>query len=260
MALSATQLLRIKEIPYMASILEINGLSKAFGGLQAVQEIDLDIHREDLVGIIGPNGAGKTTLFNLITGFIRPDTGDIRFNGENITRLKPYQIVNLGMSRTFQLVDLFKEMKVLENVMIPGFSHRGRKKHHGGKKPWETGMEILEEVGLGNRYNEYVGNLAFGELRLLDIARAMATEPDLLLLDEPFSGLDVQDAEILAAAIKRMHQKGQTIIIIEHRLRDLLKLVKKVVAIVFGQKIAEGATDEIMNNEKVIEAYLGKRR
>jgi len=244
----------------MASILEISGLSKAFGGLQAVQGIDLDIHREDLVGIIGPNGAGKTTVFNLITGFIRPDTGDIRFNGENITQLKPFQIVNLGMSRTFQLVDLFKEMKVIENVMIPCFSHRGRRQQHGGKKSWEVGMEILEEMGLGDRYNEFVSNLAFGELRLLDIARAMATEPDLLLLDEPFSGLDVQDAEILATAIQRMHQKGQTIVIIEHRLRDLLKLVERVVVIVFGQKIAEGAADEIMNNERVIQAYLGERR
>jgi len=244
----------------MASILEISGLSKAFGGLQAVQGIDLDIHREDLVGIIGPNGAGKTTLFNLITGFIRLDTGDIRFNGENITQLKPFQIVNLGMSRTFQLVDLFKEMKVIENVMIPCFSQRGRRQQHAGKKTWEVGMEILEEMGLGDRYNEYVKNLAFGELRLLDIARAMATEPDLLLLDEPYSGLDVQDAEILATAIQRMHQKGQTIIIIEHRLRDLLKLVERVVVIVFGQKIAEGSSDEIMNNERVIQAYLGKRR
>ncbi len=244
----------------MASILEISGLSKAFGGLQAVQGIDLDIHREDLVGIIGPNGAGKTTIFNLITGFIRLDAGDIRFNGENITQLKPFQIVNLGMSRTFQLVDLFKEMKVIENVMIPCFSHRGRRQQHAGKKTWEVGMEILEEMGLGDRYNEYVKNLPFGELRLLDIARAMATEPDLLLLDEPYSGLDVQDAEILATAIQRMHQKGQTIIIIEHRLRDLLKLVERVVVIVFGQKIAEGSSDEIMNNEKVIQAYLGKRR
>lgn len=244
----------------MEAILEISGLSKAFGGLQAVQDIDLKIFQRDLVGIIGPNGAGKTTLFNLITGFIRPDSGHVRFKGDTITDLKPFQIVNRGMSRTFQLVDLFKEMKVLENVMIPCFSHRARKQKHAGKKPWQVAMDSLEEMGLGQRYNELVGNLAFGELRLLDIARAMATQPDLLLLDEPFSGLDVQDAEILASAIQRMHQRGQTIIIIEHRLRDLLKLVEKVVAIVFGEKIAEGSTDEIMNNERVIQAYLGERR
>ena len=244
----------------MEAILEIKELGKAFGGLQAVQGFDLTIHPEDLVGIIGPNGAGKTTVFNLITGFIRPDSGEIWFKGKNITHLKPFQIVNEGMSRTFQLVDLFKEMKVIENVMIPCFSHRAKNHRRNGKKTWRVAMEFLDEMGLGDRYNEQVGNLAFGELRLLDIVRAMATEPDLLLLDEPFSGLDVQDAEILSTAIKRMHKKGQTIIIIEHRLRDLLKLVEHVAVIVFGQKIAEGTTEEIMNNEKVVQAYLGKRR
>lgn len=244
----------------MESILEIKALSKAFGGLQAVQGFNLTVHPEDLIGMIGPNGAGKTTIFNLITGFIRPDSGEIWFKGKNITRLKPFQIVNQGMSRTFQLVDLFKEMKVIENVMIPCFSHRARGKRHNGKKSWKVAMAFLDEMGLGDRYNEQAGNLAFGELRLLDIVRAMATEPDLLLLDEPFSGLDVRDAEILAGAIRRMHNKGQTIIIIEHRLRDLLKLVDRVVAIVFGEKIAEGTTEEIMNNEKVVQAYLGERR
>ena len=244
----------------MEAILEIKTLSKAFGGLQAVQGFNLTVRPKDLVGIIGPNGAGKTTIFNLITGFIRPDSGEIRFKGKNITHLKPFQIVNEGMSRTFQLVDLFKEMKVIENVMIPFYSHRARSQRRNGKKPWKIAMALLEEMGLESRFNEQVGNLPFGELRLLDIARAMATEPDLLLLDEPFSGLDVKDAEILSAAIKRMHEKGQTIIIIEHRLRDLLKLVDHVVAIVFGEKIAEATTTEIMNNEKVVQAYLGERR
>ncbi|UCF95686.1 MAG: ABC transporter ATP-binding protein [Desulfobacterales bacterium] len=244
----------------MQAILEIKGLSKAFGGLQALSEFDLTIHRGDLVGILGPNGAGKTTVFNLITGFIRPDAGEVWFKGANITHLKPFQIVNQGMSRTFQLVDLFKEMKVLENVMIPCFSHRARHQRQGGQKPWQVAMEFLKEMGLDQRYNEQVKNLSFGELRLLDIVRAMATQPDLLLLDEPFSGLDVEDAATLAAGIQRMHQKGQTMVIIEHRLRDLLKLVQRVVAIVFGRKIAEGTPEEIMNNESVVQAYLGERR
>ena len=244
----------------MEAILDIKGLSKAFGGLQALYDFNLTVNRGDLVGIIGPNGAGKTTIFNLISGFIRPDSGEVRLKDENITHLKPYQIVNRGMSRTFQLVDLFKEMKVLENVMIPCFSHRAKNQQHKGKKPWKVAMEFLEEMGLGNRFNEEVKNLAFGELRLLDIARAMATEPELLLLDEPFSGLDAGDAETLAAGIKRMHERGQTMVIIEHRLRDLLRLVESVVAIVFGIKIAEGTPDEIMSNEEVVKAYLGERR
>jgi len=241
-------------------ILEIKELSKAFGGLQALSNFDLEVREGDLIGLIGPNGAGKTTVFNLITGFIRPDSGDVWLKGENTTYLKPFQIVNHGMSRTFQLVDLFKEMTVLENVMVPCFSHRARAKRRNGKKPWKVGIEFLEEMGLADRFNELAKNLPFGELRLLDIARAMATEPDVLLLDEPFSGLDVEDATVLSQAIQQMHDKGQTMIIIEHRLRDLLKLVEGVVAIVFGQKIAEGTPEEIMNNDKVISAYLGERR
>jgi branched-chain amino acid transport system ATP-binding protein len=244
----------------MDAILRIEGLSKAFGGLQALADFDLEIHEGDLVGIIGPNGAGKTTMFNLITGFIRPDAGEIRFKGEDITNLKPYQIVNRGMARTFQLVDLFKEMSVLENVMVPCFSHRSKERRSKHEKPWKTAMAFLQEVGLEDRYNEQVKNLAFGELRLLDIARAMATAPDLLLLDEPFSGLDAEDAAVLSAGIKRMHETGQTMVIIEHRLRDLLKLVERVVAIVFGQKIAEGTVEAILNDQKVVSAYLGERR
>jgi branched-chain amino acid transport system ATP-binding protein len=244
----------------MEAILEIKELSKAFGGLQALFDFDMEVRQGDLIGLIGPNGAGKTTIFNLITGFIKPDSGDVWLKGEKITYLKPFQIVNRGMSRTFQLVDLFKEMTVLENVMVPCFSHRARERRRNGKKPWKVAIQFLEEIGMADRFNELARNLAFGELRLLDIARAMATEPDILLLDEPFSGLDVEDAVVLSQAILRMHDKGQTMIIIEHRLRDLLKLVERVVAIVFGQKIAEGTPEEIMNNEKVVNAYLGERR
>jgi branched-chain amino acid transport system ATP-binding protein len=243
----------------MDPILEIKGLSKAFGGLKALIDFVLTVHQGDLVGIIGPNGAGKTTIFNLITGFIRPDSGEVWFKGEEITEFKPFQIVNRGMCRTFQLVDIFKEMTALENVMIPCFSHRSRHYRHRGEKPWKVAIEYLNEMGLAQRYNEPAKNLAFGELRLLDIARAMSTEPDILLLDEPFSGLDVEDAAVLSRAIQRMHEKGQTMIIIEHRLRDLLKLVERVVAIVFGEKIAEGTPEEILNNEKVVNAYFGER-
>jgi branched-chain amino acid transport system ATP-binding protein len=244
----------------MDAVLEIRGISKSFGGLQALLNFDLQVKEKDLIGIIGPNGAGKTTVFNLITGFIRPDSGEVWFKGDNITHLKPFQIVNRGLCRTFQLVDLFKEMTALENVMIPCFSHRASQQRPKEEKPWKVAMTFLEEVGLSNRYNERAKNLPFGELRLLDIARAMATRPDILLLDEPFSGLDVEDAEVLSSAIKQMHQKGQTMIIIEHRLRDLLKLVERVVTIVFGEKMAEGTPQEIMSNPKVINAYLGERR
>lgn len=242
------------------AILEIRGISKAFGGLQALRNFELQVRKNDLIGIIGPNGAGKTTIFNLITGFIRPDSGEVLLKGENITRLKPFQIVNRGLCRTFQLVDLFKEMTALENVMIPCFSRRASQERPKEEKPWRTAMKFLEEMGLANRFHEQAKNLAFGELRLLDIARAMATRPDILLLDEPFSGLDAEDAEVLSKAIQQMHRKGQTMILIEHRLRDLLKLVERVVAIVFGEKIAEGTPQEILSNPRVVNAYLGERR
>ena len=244
----------------MESILDIRNVSKAFGGIKAISNFDLQVNPRDLVGIIGPNGAGKTTLFNVITGFIPPDAGEIWFKKENITNLKPFQVVNRGMARTFQLVDLFKEMTAIENVMISCFSHRARQ--HALRKEkacWEMAMLYLEEMGLKDYFNEKVKNLAFGQLRLLDIARAMATQPDVLLLDEPFSGLDNEDVEVLSAAIKAMHSKGQAMVIIEHRLKDLLKLVERVVCIVFGEKIAEGNPQEIMRDAKVCSAYLGER-
>src|SRR5208337_1332770 len=241
----------------MDTILEIKRISRFFGGVRAVSDFDLEVRRGEMVGIIGPNGAGKTTLFNLITGFIRPTSGEIWLEGHRITGLKPFQIANRGISRTFQLVGLFKEMTALENCMVPCYSKRGKSRIDKGKKPWEAAFERLEEVGLSARANEAARNLPFGELRLLDIARARATEPDVLLLDEPFSGLDEENALVLSAAIRRMHDRGQTMVIIEHRLRDLLQLVERVVAIVFGEKIAEGTPSEIMNDPKVVSAYLG---
>ena len=244
----------------MDRILTIKGMSKSFGGVRAVSGFDLEVRRGEMVGIIGPNGAGKTTLFNLITGFVKPTSGEIWFNGRQVTGLRPFQIANQGISRTFQLVDLFKEMTVLENCMVPCYSKRGKARIEKGKKPWEAAFGYLEGVGLADRANELAKNLPFGELRLLDIARAMVTEPDVLLLDEPFSGLDEENAVALSTAIRRMHEKGQTMLIIEHRLRDLLQLVERVVAIVFGEKIAEGSPSEIMNDPKVVSAYLGERR
>lgn len=193
-----------------------------------------------------------------MTGFLKPDQGQVVLNGSDITGLKPHQIVNRGMTRTFQLVELFKDMRVLENVMVPLLCARARK--NLGGKPWQRAMAYLEKMGLAHRALEKTGSLAFGELRLLDIARAMATEPEVLLLDEPFSGLDAEDAKILSKAIAEMHGAGQTMVIIEHRLKDLLKLAQRVVALVFGEKVAEGTPQQVMEDQRVICAYLGQRR
>jgi len=240
--------------------LNVQNLSKSFGGLVVIQDLSFSVNEGEILGVIGPNGSGKTTLFNLITGSLKPDSGEVRFKGERITTLKPFQVVNRGIARTFQLVDLFKEMTVLENVMIPCFSHRARSHPGHGKKPWEVAIHCLGQMGLTHRYKELAKNLPFGELRLLDIARALATEPELLLLDEPFSGLDVKDAAVLTKVIQGMYRNGHTIVIIEHRLSDLLKLVERVVVIVFGEKVTEGAPGEVMKNEKVLTAYLGEGR
>ena len=245
----------------MEAILDIKELNKAFGGLQALLDFNLTVHERDLVGIIGPNGAGKTTIFNLITGFIRPNSGEVWLNrreyypSQALPNRQSGNVPHLpagGPVQRNEGVGKCNDSLFLKSCQKPAALR--------GKKPWQVAMGFLEEMGLGDRFNEEVQNLAFGELRLLDIARAMATEPELLLLDEPFSGLDAGDAEMLAAGIKRMHAKGQTMVIIEHRLRDLLRLVERVVALVFGEKIAEGTPDEIMNNDKVVQAYLGKRR
>jgi len=241
------------------AIFEIKNLTKKFGGLQALIDFDLKVYEGDLIGILGPNGAGKTTLFNLITGFLRPNSGEVLFRNKNITNLKPFQIVNLGISRTFQLVELFSEMTVLENLLIPCFCQRSKERRPADKSSRVVAMEVLEEIGLGDKCNELIKDLTYGELRLIDIARAIATEPEIILLDEPFSGLDPLDADVLSNVLSRMHRKGQTTIMIEHRLTDLLKLVERVVAIVFGQKIAEGTPEEIIRDKTVVKAYLGER-
>jgi branched-chain amino acid transport system ATP-binding protein len=238
-------------------VLATTGLTKHFGGLAAIVDVDLEVRRNDVVGIIGPNGAGKTTLFNLITGFIAPDRGTVRFLERDVTGLKPFAIVNAGLARTFQLVNAFGELTVRENVLVPCYSDRARRRHAG--RPEQEAERILGLVGLLDRRDEVARNLSFGQLRLLDIGRALATDPELLLLDEPFSGLDARDADTLLRALSAMHAGGQSMVIIEHRLRDLMKLARRVVALVFGQKVAEGRPDEIVNDERVIEAYLGHR-
>ncbi len=239
-------------------VLETAGLTKHFGGLVAVVDFGCVVRRGDIVGIIGPNGAGKTTLFNLITGFIRPDRGTVRFNGADVTGRRPFEIVNAGMARTFQLANTFGDLTVRENVLVPCHSERARRRR-GSVSAREEAERMLAVVGLADRADEAARNLPFGALRLLDIARALATGPDLLLLDEPFSGLDSRDAATLFGALTAMHAEGQSMVIIEHRLRDLMRLAQRVIALVFGEKVAEGTPAEIVNDERVIDAYLGQR-
>ena len=243
----------------MALLLEVKNLSKAFGGLQALRDVHLTVSAGERVGIIGPNGAGKTTLFNILSGFYPPQSGLVLLHGQNILGKRPYQIVNLGLTRTWQLVKPFSGMTVIEAVSVPTFSHRARTRAASTYDRQGDIVKILDEIGLAEKIGEDVDNLTHSELRLLDISRAMATHPTILLLDEPFSGLSPRETEKISRMILDLNQQGLTVVIIEHRLRELMKLVQKVMVIHFGEKIAEGTPEAIIRDPRVIQAYLGER-
>ncbi|HMN21340.1 MAG TPA: ABC transporter ATP-binding protein [Ottowia sp.] len=239
-----------------APLLEVHELTKRFGGLVAVNQVSFNVASGEILGILGPNGAGKTTLFNLLTGFIRADRGRVRLRTRELSRQTPAQMVRLGVARTFQLCRPFVGLSVLENVMVPCYSPRGLAT---GEAPRQRALRLLDDVGLGQRVHLPSELLAYGDQRRLEIARALATDPELLLLDEPFAGLGSSEIEPLSALIRRLHEeRGLTILIIEHKLREFMQLVQRVVALDFGEVIAEGSAEEIVRNPKVIEAYIGR--
>ncbi len=242
------------------SLLQVIELTKTFGGLEALGRINFTVQPGEILGIIGPNGAGKTTLFNCMTGFLPFDSGSILFEGKDIRGKKPHQIVNLGLTRTWQLLKPFFGMRVIEAMMVPSFSSRAKARNLSGAQQKENQIQILKDMGLERKLWADVDDLNQGELRLLDISRALVTSPKTLLLDEPFSGLAHKEIENISRVIRELNKEGLTVVIIEHRLRELMKLVHRVVVINFGQKIAAGTPQEVVQNQHVIEAYLGKRR
>lgn len=250
-------------------MLEVNNLSCAFGGLMAVADLDFYVEENEILGIIGPNGAGKTTVFNLITGFYPPLRGEIIFKKKNIEGLKPYQITRLGIARTFQNPRLFKQLTVIDNIRIAMHKvhnvnlldtiFRNKKSYDEEKIQEEKAKEILEFFHLYERRNEISQNLPYGEQRRLEIARAMATNPTLLLLDEPAAGMNPYESKELMNLISYIREKfNLTIILIEHHMEVVMGICERIIVLDYGMKIAEGKPEEIRNNPRVIEAYLGK--
>jgi branched-chain amino acid transport system ATP-binding protein len=238
-------------------ILDVKNLTKKFGGLTAVNDFNFEVQRGEMLGLIGPNGAGKTTLFQLISGFDKPNSGSIQFDGVNITGKKPHQIVNLGMARTFQLVRSFRFLSLLDNVSVSCLSPRGKEAFESSGID-EAASSILSSVGLVDKARLPPVILPHGDLRKLEIAKALGTNPEMLLLDEPFSGLAYEEKEGITDLIKRLSAEGVTIFLTGHVLRELMTLVPRVLAMHQGRLIAEGPPQEVANNRIVLEAYLGR--
>jgi branched-chain amino acid transport system ATP-binding protein len=248
-------------------VLKIEGLTKHFGGLAAVSDLDISIGPGETVGLIGPNGAGKTTVFNLVTGFLRPTKGRVVFEGKDITAKKPHYVAGKGIVRTFQATNIFPDFTVLKNIV---FAHYLRPRisfwetvchtHSSSRKEAEIlqrSHKILELVGLEPVADNAAGSLAHGYKRLLGIAIALAAEPKLLLLDEPFSGMNAEEVGTTMQLINRLEQRGLTILLIEHNMRAAMNLCQRIVVLNFGKKIAEGSPEDIRENKEVIQAYLG---
>jgi branched-chain amino acid transport system ATP-binding protein len=253
--------------PGRSPLLEVDHVTLRFGGVVALDDVDFTLYEGEILGLIGPNGAGKTTCFNAMTGIYRPAEGEIRFRGQRLTGKKRHQITQLGMARTFQNIRLFPEMTALENVQVGADAHhktsvvsallRLPRHWREEREGLEKARHLLDFVGIGHRINETARNLAYGEQRRLEIARALATDPVLLCLDEPAAGFNPAEKEELLQLIQQIRDRGVTVLLIEHDMRLVMGVTDRIVVLEFGKKIAEGSPAEVRDNPAVVAAYLG---
>jgi branched-chain amino acid transport system ATP-binding protein len=245
-------------------IFEVRNLSKSFGGLRAISDLTFSIERGTISSLIGPNGAGKTTAFSLITGFLRPDSGEVLFQDRNITGWAPYQIANLGVARTFQDVRALNRLTVQENILVglretheQGLLHSLFLGKNSQIKMMKKVRELIDYVGLNDVANELAEDVSYAEQKLIILARALATDPKLLLLDEPVSGLDQASIDTMMGLLRRLVKEDKTVLLVEHNTDVVIKISDYVVVLDFGKKIASGTPEVIRRDEKVIQAYLG---
>jgi len=242
-------------------ILRVERVNKSFGGVQAVHEVSFEVRKGEFVGIIGPNGSGKSTLVNLITGFVKPNAGRVYFYGKDITGKKPYTIANLGIARSFQMAKAFTDLSAFKNLIIPLYSPRVRRFRGGqyGERD-DVAIDILEEVGFERDSAvpfKTANSLPHGYVKRLELARCIALRPDLMILDELFSGMSMAEVAGTLPVVEKIKEEGTTLIMIEHRLKELFRVVSRVMVLNYGQKIADGPPEEVMESEAVKKAYLG---
>ena len=237
----------------MTAILEVRGLTRRFGGLVAVNDLSFEVNEGEMIGLIGPNGSGKTTTFSMLSGALRPSAGTITFNGERIDGLKANQVCRRGLARTFQVVQPFPDITAAENVMIGAFVNVG-----GGRQAEAIAREMLERVGLSLKADTLAKELTLLQLKRLEIAKALATEPKLLLLDEVAAGLTSTEVDVMLELVRQLNSEGITCIIVEHVMRFVMNLSHRCIVIDFGSQIAEGTPEEVLNNPAVHAAYLGE--